>query len=170
MTEFIGSGYRMLIEPYLSASLISLVFKSTLILILAGLVLSLLRRSNSVVRSYVLSLTFVIVLALPLLTLITPTWRLPEANVFSSAIDTAATVVSNSGIRPAESTSGNDLSLTVSSILIILWIAGTVIILIRLLLGWFLMRGILKRSTTTENHNISSFANKLATRMKLTNR
>ncbi|MFQ5498531.1 MAG: TonB family protein [Candidatus Zixiibacteriota bacterium] len=166
MTELIHSIGGIITEPHLAASLISIIIKSSLIMVVAGLTMVVLRRRSSVVRSFILSLAFVVTLILPALTFITPSWQISLPAFFSLPMDVSASTVSDSGFQSIEPASEHSLSLSAFTMFITVWITGTLILLFRLLLGWYLMLRISKRSKKTDKLNIIELTDSILAKLK----
>ena len=99
MIELMQSIDLLLTEPWLQKLALSLAVKSTFVLGVAGLAVGLVRRSNAAVRSYILSLSLVVTLLLPLLIYVTPHWQFPGFGVFSSAAPGVVPTVGNSSLQ-----------------------------------------------------------------------
>ena len=79
-------------------TLLDAAFKSLLLFLFAGIVLSLLRRASASMRHLVWQLLFVSLLALPILSLTLPVWRLP---LFPPAKPAAAHIFPHPALKPA---------------------------------------------------------------------
>lgn len=155
MIELLKSFDALVADLPLTASLISLLIKSSLILAAAGLALMLLRRSSPAVRSLVLSIVFMILLILPLLMVIVPSWHLLTIDMIPSPITAAATDMNSSGINATRSAPDVKLSVIMLTAIVLIWIAVTSLLLIRFISGWVLMNRIITRAAKAENEEIA---------------
>lgn len=164
MTGLINSLDGMLSDPYLEVMLISLFIKSTILIVAAGMAIRPLRRSGPVVRNLILTLAFVILLVLPLLMIVIPAWRLPVYEIISSPSGATIATINGPGMA-VPPISNNIPHISIFTIIVLIWAIGTLVLLIRLMLGWVLMRHIIMHSKSISNDNAVSLINHLRARL-----
>jgi beta-lactamase regulating signal transducer with metallopeptidase domain len=140
--------------------LLEIAIKTSALFVLALAALRLLRSRSAALRHGVLTLTFVCATSVPILTSLTPAWRLPipiEWLTFDGSTPVTisgdpaqsspamAAIVTN---RPVEPTRTRVSAL---SIVVGLWLAGALAALLQVIAGMWHLRHIARRSTTLQS-------------------
>ena len=166
MNVWLQSIDGMLSAPEIAITLLSLVIKSTLILA-ATLLTSMLCRERPVLRSFVLTHGLSLSLILPLLMFVAPDWHLPLLSWLHLPGGTETSTVAVSELHSAASTTADIWTPSIISILIVVWLLGAFTLLARHALGWFLMRGIVRRAACVDNHDVRRIVERIKTAVKV---
>ncbi len=167
MNELINTIAAIFMDPRLTASLLSIAIKSTIIFILAGAIWGLMRRKSAAASSLILTIVFAAALILPLLIFVIPSWQLPLAGLFSSSQQTGASTSYGAIIQITRGVFDNGYSFSALFIFELIWTVGAIVLLIRLLCGWLTMFKIARHAVPTNNSAIIELTHRLKSKFEL---
>jgi TonB family protein len=140
LTGFSGTGYEILFE---------VLIKATLLLLFAAVLVLALRRSSAATRHLVWTLALVAILILPVLALTLPAWNLPILSMPHTASATGPMAI-DGGLASASLNTGLDPDISTQGWILLVWALGSILLLMRMAVGEIRVRRFAKCSRPLE--------------------
>lgn len=165
LAGFSGTGYEILFE---------VLIKGTLLLLFAALLVLALRRASAATRHLVWTLALVAMLALPALALTLPAWRVPifqpaasvrESQPMEIYTDSAEANINTQLISP--STARASLHPIWPGLLLRLWELGSILLLVRMVVGEVRVRRLTRHSRPFERDVAASILRNVCRRVQI---
>lgn len=167
MANMFAQVLEYLAQPQTMMTMLSLIIKSALVMVVSLVVVSLLERTGPAIRSLVLSLVFLSLLAMPVLIVVTPSLQVPVGGWLTSSFDATSSSGGFSPVGSAQPSQEPALGMSLIGGAVAVWLVGVVVLLGRLVIGHIIMRGLIRRGEIARSPEISRMVEHLSLRLNL---
>ena len=144
--------------------LFSILLKSIFLFSISGILLILLRNRSSISRNYIYRLSLLAVLVLPLLEYFSQKWEVSQLHLPVNSIFTLTNAMEVQSMVAGNNVEG---TITYIDIFLFIWLAGTIIMLLRILLGWILSQKIARESSLIIDNKFEQIKNQIEKNMHI---
>lgn len=137
----------------------SITIKSLVIILFVYLGLKVGRRLKPITQVTLLKSTFIILLLLPFLITVAPSWRFPGWEQLSTPALSSVYKINVMSLGSSQSISNSELHLDFATLIMAIYTIGAIAILFRLSMGWYFMRRIIRRSEIVEIKDVLASIN-----------
>ncbi len=164
MMEILTNLFDQISHPELLQSLVLLGIKSLVVTSFALLVCSLMRRSTAANRSIIVQFSFLALLLLPLISILTPGWTFTLSNPnWQSIIPT----VNSSAVQMVNAIETTPISIPLTFWVASIWFGGFLFGITKIMIGIILSHIILKNSSQINNSYIESITNQIINKLQI---